>query len=470
MAISIRSEGAAKEVTGSKHILTVDGRRFLVDCGAFQGRRKDTDEKNRALVADPAGIEAVILTHGHFDHCGLLPLLVKRGFNGNIVCTPATRDLANIVMLDSARIQASDAEYLAKQAARKGEAFTWKPLYDELDVMKTAGQFLSVNYGRPLMLADGISMEFRDAGHILGSALTVLDVNEKGGGSLRVGFSGDLGRNDKPIIRDPEAMKPVDFLVLESTYGDRLHENIDDAMEDLARVINDTVKRGGKVIIPAFAIERTQELIFYIHLLIDEKKIPSIPIFVDSPMAINATSIFQVHPECYDKETYDAFMVHHKNPFGFNELHFASSVEESKKINTVKEPAIIISADGMCEAGRILHHLANNIQDQRNTILVVGFMAADTLGRRLTEGQKEVRIFGDLYKVQARIEQIHAFSAHADYEETWAWLMRMDRSMLKKIFLVHGEPDALEHLRKFLLEKGIRDVEIVEKGREYKLS
>lgn len=469
MAITLQSEGAAREVTGSKHVLTVGEHRLLIDCGAFQGKRKETDEKNRALVKDPSGIEAVILTHGHFDHCGLLPLLVKRGFAGNIVCTPATRDLANIVMLDSARIQAADAVYLGKQAAKKGETFTWKPLYDELDVIKTAGQFLTVNYNRPFMLTDGVRMEFRDAGHILGSALTILEVNEKNGRALRIGFSGDLGRNDKPIIRDPEPMKPVEYLVLESTYGKRLHENVDDALVKLAEIVNEAVKRGGKIIIPAFAIERTQELIFYFHMLIDDKKIPSVPIFVDSPMAINATSIFQVHPECYDRETYDAFMVHHKNPFGFNELHFASSVEESKKINEIKEPAVIISADGMCEAGRILHHLANNIQDSRNTILLVGFMAADTLGRRLMDGQKEVRILGDRYKVQARVEQIHAFSAHADYEETWAWLQKMDRSMLKKIFLVHGEDDALNALKTFLLAKGIPQVEIVEPGREYQL-
>lgn len=469
MAITLCSEGAAREVTGSKHVLSIDNHRILIDCGAFQGKRKETDEKNRALVKDPSGIDAVILTHGHYDHCGLLPLLVKRGFSGNIICTPATRDLANIVMLDSARIQASDALFLGKQAAKKGEQFAWKPLYDELDVIKTTGQFLTVNYNRPFIVFDGVKMEFRDAGHILGSALVMLDITEANGRALRIGFSGDLGRNDKPIIRDPEPMKPVEYLVLESTYGNRLHEKVDDALIKLADIVNSTVKKGGKIIIPAFAIERTQELIFYFHLLIDDKKIPSIPIYVDSPMAINATSIFQVHPECYDQETYDAFMVHHKNPFGFNELHFASSVEESKNINSVKEPAIIISADGMCEAGRILHHLANTIQDSKNTVLLVGFMAADTLGRRLMDGQKEVRILGDTYKVQARIEQIHAFSAHADYEETWTWLEKMDRSMLKKVFLVHGEDDALQYLQNYLLEKGIPDVEIVEPGISYQL-
>ncbi|MBU0935414.1 MAG: MBL fold metallo-hydrolase [Spirochaetes bacterium] len=468
MAITLHSEGAAREVTGSKHVLDIDGKRYLIDCGAFQGRREESDRKNRALVPDPASIEGVILTHAHFDHCGLLPLLVKRGFTGNIYSTPATRDLANIIMLDSAKIQSRDAEYLAKQAKKRGEEFNWQPMYDEVDAIQAAGQFVTINYGRPMPLGD-LKLEFRDAGHILGSATAHVTARDADGRTVRIGFSGDLGRPDKPIIRDPEKMEPVDYLVIESTYGNRRHESTVDAMERLAAVVTETVQRGGKVIIPAFAIERTQELIYYFHLLVDQKRIPKVPIWVDSPMAINATSIFQVHPECYDKETYEAFLQHHQNPFGFNELKFSTSVEDSKKLNFMDGPVVIMSADGMCEAGRIQHHLLHGIEDARNTILVVGFMAANTLGRRIRDGQKQVRIHGNLLNVRAKVEEIKAFSAHADYQEMWNWMSSMDLSGLKKVFLVHGEDDAVEAQKAFLEGKGIKNVEIVEYGQRYSL-
>lgn len=469
MAITLYSEGAAREVTGSKHVLDVNGTRYLIDCGAFQGKRAETDRKNRALVRDPASLEAVILTHAHYDHCGLLPLLSKRGYKGNIYSTPATRDLANLIMMDSARIQARDAEYLGKQAARRGEDFVWKPMYDELDAVEATGQFVTMSYDRPIQLGRDVRLKFRDAGHILGSATAHLSVSDSDGRVVRIGFTGDLGRPDKPIIRDPDTMDPVDYLVIESTYGDRLHESTSAADEHLARVVNDTVKRGGKIIIPAFAIERTQELIYSFHLLVDQGRIPKIPIWVDSPMAVNATSIFMVHPECYDKETHEAFIKHHNNPFGFNELRFSTSVEDSKKLNQLEGPAIIISADGMCEAGRIQHHLIHNISNPRNTILIVGYMAADTLGRRIRDGHKEVRIQGAFYQVKARVEEIKAFSAHADYQETWNWLERMDLSSLKTVFLVHGENEALAAQKAFLHGKGLKDVRIVEYGERYSL-
>ncbi len=468
MAITLYSEGAAREVTGSKHVLDVDGKRYLIDCGAFQGKREESDQKNRALIADPAGIEAVILTHAHFDHCGLLPLLTKRGFKGNVYSTPATRDLANLIMMDSAHIQSRDAEYLGKQAVKKGEKFDWKPMYDEQDAVDAAGQFVTISYGRPFSIGD-LKLEFRDAGHILGSATAHVTVTDSENRTVRIGFTGDLGRCDKPIIKDPELMEPVEYMLLESTYGDRRHESTEDAMERLAQVVNDTVKRGGKIIIPAFAIERTQELIYYFHTLVDQGRIPKIPIWVDSPMATNATSIFMIHPECYDKETHEAFIKHHSNPFGFNELHFSASTEDSKRLNNLKEPAIIMSADGMCEAGRIQHHLLHNISDARNTILIVGFMAANTLGRRIRDGQKQVRIHGELLNVKAHVEEIKAFSAHADYVETWDWLSKMDLSALKTIFLVHGEDESVEALQKYLTGKGLKDVRIVEYGEKYEL-
>ena len=468
MAITLYSEGAAREVTGSKHVLDIDGKRYLVDCGAFQGKREESDQKNRALLSDPQSIEAVILTHAHFDHCGLLPLLTKRGFKGNIYSTPATRDLANIIMLDSARIQARDAEYLAKQALKKGEVFTWKPMYDQVDAVEAASQFMTINYRRPQPLGD-IKLEFRDAGHILGSATAHVTATDKDGKTVRIGFTGDLGRPEKPIICDPDTMEPADYLMIESTYGNRRHDSTVDALDKLAHVVNETFEKRGKLIIPAFAIERTQELIYYFHMLVDQKRIPKIPIWVDSPMAINATSIFQVHPECYDKDTYEAFLQHHVNPFGFNELQFSSTVEQSKKLNLMAGPVVIMSADGMCEAGRIQHHLLHTLEDERNTVLVVGFMAANTLGRRIRDGQKQVRIHGNLLNVRAKVQEINAFSAHADYQEMWDWLSGMDLSSLKTIFLVHGEDDAIEAQKKFLEAKGIKDVKIIEYGQRYEL-
>ena len=292
---------------------------------------------------------------------------------------------------------------------------------------------------------------------------------DRSGREVTIAFTGDLGRKGKPIIRDPAILPAMDYLVLEATYGDRLHESTEDAMDKLADIVNQAAARGGKVVIPAFAIERTQELVFYFHLLVDQKRIPEIPIWVDSPMAINATSIFQIHPECYDEETHEAFVRHHENPFGFNSLHFSSSVQDSKRLNDYQGPAVIISADGMCEAGRIQHHLIHTISDPSSTILLVGYMAADTLGRRIRDRESEVRIHGEVFKVRSRIEEINAFSAHADYQETWDWMSSLDLSRLKRVFLVHGEAAGLEHLDRFLREKGIKDVQIVKKGERYEL-
>lgn len=470
MSITLQSEGAAGEVTGSKHILSVDGRRLLIDCGAFQGKRAEAEEKNQRLLENPAGIEASILTHGHYDHCGLYPLLAKRGFRGSTFATPATRDLANLIMMDSARIQARDAEYLAKQAQKRGEIFLWKPLYEEQDVIEAIKGFVSVSYDREFSVMDGIKASFRDAGHILGSSTVRVTAKDRAGKELVVGFSGDLGRRGKPIIRDPDPMEPLDYLVLESTYGDRLHDATSSAMERLAEVVSRVASRGGKIIIPAFAVERTQELIYHFHILAERGLIPEIPIYADSPMAISATSIFQMHPECYDDETQEAFIKHHKNPFGFNQLRFATSVDESKALNDLKGPAIIISADGMCEAGRIQHHLIHNISDPVNAILIVGYMAANTLGRRIRDGQKTVKIHGMPLEVKAEVVELHAFSAHADYEETAEWMDMLDKKRLKGIFLVHGEDEALVHLKSYLALKGWPEPVIVERGRPYALA
>ncbi|MDR2900099.1 MAG: MBL fold metallo-hydrolase [Treponema sp.] len=466
MSITFYSLGAAEEVTGSKHVLEVDGKSYLIDCGAFQGKRAEADRKNRDFGIEADKIEACILTHGHYDHCGLLPLLTKNGFKGNIYATSATRDIANLIMMDSAHIQARDADYLKRQHAKKGEAFDWQPLFDEADVIQTINQFISVSYHRPIIIGNGVSVEFYDSGHILGSSIAMVTV-EQNGKKTRIAYSGDLGRKNKPIIRDPELIPAPDYLVMESTYGDRKHEPADDAMKQLADIAKRMVATKGKIIIPAFAIERTQELVYYFHLLFDQKIIPEIPIYVDSPMATNATTLFQLHPECYDDEVHDAFIKHHKNPFGFNSLHFTSSVDESKSLNNKEGPMIIISADGMCEAGRIQHHLIHNIKDPNTTILIVGFMAENTLGRRLNNREKEVKIHGQWFKVKAQIENINAFSAHADFEEMGNWLDEIDTSNLKKIFLVHGEPKVQPIFKDYLAKKGYPNVEIVKYGKTY---
>ncbi len=467
--ITMYSLGAAEEVTGSKHILEIDGHQIMIDCGAFQGKRQLSDTKNRDFDIAADKLDAVVLTHGHYDHCGLLPVLTKKGFIGNIYATPATRDIANLVMMDSARIQARDAEFLAKQANKKGEKFTWRPLFNEDDVVKTANQIISLSYNRKMYIAPNVSLEFYDAGHILGSGFAYLTITN-GSEETRVLFTGDIGRKEKPIIRNPAVnMPPPDYIVLESTYGNRKHEDAEFAMKELERVVRDTCSKKGKIIIPSFAIERAQELVFYLHLLTDRKKIPVIPIYVDSPMAANATSVFRVHPECYDESVNEAFLKHHKNPFGFGSLSFTTSVEESKSLNDKEGPMIIISADGMCEAGRVLYHLANEIGNERNTILIVGYMAENTLGRKIRDGEKEVKILGDMYHVNAKVEQINAFSAHADYTEMTDWLKTIDTSRLKNIFLVHGEKEAQEFFTDYLHQNGFPNVTTVKYDETYDL-
>jgi len=464
------SLGAAEEVTGSKHVLEIDGKSYLIDCGAFQGSRSDAERKNRDFGIAVDRIESVILTHGHYDHCGLLPLLVKNDYRGNIYTTPATRDIASLIMMDSASIQARDAKYLQKQAQKKGEKFDWTPLYTEQDAIAATSQTIGVSYNRPMFIGDGASLEFYDAGHILGSAIAAIKI-KNGSEELNILATGDLGRKGKPIIRNPAIPEvAADYIILESTYGDRRHSSTDDAIQKLAEMAKRTVKNKGKILIPSFAIERTQELVYYFHLLVDEGVIPEIPIYVDSPMATNATTIFQVHPECYSEEIKNAFIKHHKNPFGFNSLHFTTSVQESKALNDHPGPLIIISADGMCEAGRIQHHLIHNIQDPNTTIMTVGYMAENTLGRRIRNREKEVKIHGEWFKVKAQVEEINAFSAHADYHEMLEWLQAVDTSRLKSILLVHGERKSQAFLKKYLEENGFPNVEIVKYGKTYELS
>ncbi|MBN1424985.1 MBL fold metallo-hydrolase [Candidatus Fermentibacteria bacterium] len=461
MTPSFYSWGACQEVTGSKHFVDTGRHTLMIDCGMFQGRRQETYERNATFPFDPSAVDALILTHAHFDHSGNLPTLVKEGFAGTVYCTPATRDLTNLILLDSAHIQRKDAEF----AHKRSKGFVPDPLYDEEDVAAVMDRMVTIGYDRPFPVPGGTAT-FLDAGHILGSSLVVLSLD---GGPI-IGLTGDIGRPHLPILRDPQLFPRLDFLVSESTYGDRLHGSLPDLQRRLAEVLNRAVTRGGKVIIPAFAVERTQEIIYCLHLLKDQHAIPvDLPMFVDSPMAISATGIFRMHPECFDKETRQLFRTHERNPFGFEGLHYIRHVEDSKALNNMSGPMVIISASGMCEAGRILHHLRNNIANPANIILIVGFMAENTLGRRLVEGHKEVNIFGEPHAVEAEVEIMDAFSAHADYREMGEYLGRLDRSRLKEIFLVHGEESAQEPLRKRLVEQGFPLVTIAQYESTYSL-
>lgn len=461
------SHGACQEVTGSKHFLDIGGDILQVDGGMFQGRRAEAYEKNKELNFSPSKVKAILLTHGHFDHSGALPIFVKKGFDGNIYSTSATRDIANIILLDSAHIQAKDFEYLAEKIKKRPERnlTLYEPLYNTGDVVKTLEQFVTVGYHRKFFPLPGVEAEFFDAGHILGASMVYLNIDNQ----FTVAFSGDLGRKGLPILKDPERLPDPDYLVLEGTYGNRLHESMGMAEDRLAGLVNRAVERNGKVIIPAFTIERTQELVYILHLLIIAGKIPKIPVFIDSPMAVNATAIFKIHPECFDRETYDDFISNHLDPFGFENIRYVSSVSESREINEVTGPAVIISASGMAENGRILHHLKNNIENPNNIIAVVGFMAEHTLGRKLVENAQQVKIFGKDYQVNAEIKTLNAFSAHADYNEIKEWIKQYDLKKLQKVFLVHGEPEALNNLKTELLSIGIKAVEIAEYGMEYPL-
>ena len=468
MKCSLHSWGGAQEVTGSKHFLETEDGTIMIDCGAFQGRREEAYNKNLNWTFKASQVDSVILTHAHFDHCGMLPRLTAEGYSNFIYSTPATRDLAKIVMLDSAHIQKSDYDFMIKRNKKKGTSFLPKaPLYSDEDVRGCLGHFTTVDYHKKFTPIDNVSAVLYDAGHILGSSMVYLEI-KKGSEKIRIAFSGDLGRPGLPIIRDPEILPPLDYIVLESTYGNRLHDPMDAALGKLADMINKVVERKGKVIIPAFAIERTQELVYFIHLLHDQNKIPKIPIYIDSPMSADATTVFKLHDECYDEATRKAFTDHHENPFGFSDLIYVGTKEESQALNEMGGPMIIISSSGMCEHGRILHHLAHCISDSRNAVLMVGYMAENTLGRKLIEKQYPIRIFGEEYKVRAEISKINSFSAHSDYNETLAYLGKLDTSALKKIFLVHGEKDAQSNLKSLLEEKG-HPTEIVVPGVDYQL-
>lgn len=449
--------GGVRTVTGSMHVLEMKGHRLLLECGLFQGHRRESMERNRILPFpfDVSMIDSAILSHAHIDHAGNFPTLAKKGYDGNIYSTPATRDLCSVMLTDSAYIQQQDAEYLNKNELFDPDFGPVDPLYDEQDVLKTLSQFVSVDYHRPFQISPNIDCKFLDAGHVLGSSIIQLDVKTPSG-STKIAFTGDLGRKNMPLMRNPEVPIQPNYLIIESTYGDRLHDPIGSMKGELARVIKETYGRRGKVIIPSFSLERTQLLVFTLNQLFMEKAIPRIPVYVDSPLSVALTDIFKLHPDCLDEEA-ASVITQGKNPFSFVNLKYITSVEDSMALNGREDPMIIISASGMCEGGRIVHHLRNNIENPNNTVLIIGFMAKHTLGRRLVERRRRVRIFGVERDLNARIEVINSFSAHADRDELVDFVERCGKQ-LKGIFIVHGDEDQSLALAEHLKAKGFEGV------------
>lgn len=466
--MNISFHGAAQTVTGSKHLITLkSGIKILLDCGMFQGVGAQTDELNRQFGFDPATIDYVLLSHAHIDHSGLIPMLVKQGFNGTIYSTHATHDLCQIMLADSARIQVQDVKYINKKRTRQGRIHI-KPLYTEQDATFALTFFKTMHYNRWVKVGDDFKFMFTDSGHILGAAAINIKIYEDNK-TTRIFFSGDIGRPKDLILNPPAPFPQADYIIAESTYGDKLHDDNDSARANFIRIIKETCVEGkGKIIIPAFSVGRTQEVVYQLDRLINEKIIPEINVYVDSPLSVNATAIFKKHPEDFNKEIAE-YMLKDADPFGFSKLHYVSEVEESKALNTFPGPYIIISSSGMTEAGRIKHHIANNVGSPENTILIVGYLPSDSLGGRLLAGAKKVRVFGEEYEVKARIESLGSFSAHADYEEMINYLNCQNKAKVKKVFLVHGEPEVQEIYRERLLADGFKNVIIPAKGETFEI-
>jgi metallo-beta-lactamase family protein len=429
--------GATRTTTGSLYLLEINGARLLLECGLFQGRRGESTERNRNFPFDPKQIDAVVLSHAHIDHCGNLPNLCRQGFQGSIYCTFATRDLASIMLEDSAQIQRDDAAFVSKKRAKHGLPPV-EPLYSAEDADKAIRQFISINYDRPVPVADGVRVTFRDAGHILGSAQVVLDIRESGR-QFRYLFSGDIGRGGDDILRDPQPVDEVDYLQVESTYGAREHSPKASANTEVGQLVRETLERKGKVIIPSFSVGRTQQIVYTLHQLTLAGQLPRVPIFVDSPLSVNATEVYRLHPECFNESVY-RFLREKENPFGMENLTYIREVAHSMKLNDLKDPAIIISASGMAEAGRIRHHLANHIGSSLNLILFIGYCAEHTLGAQIMSGRSPVNIFGEPHEVRARVASIDSFSGHADKNELRHYVEAITGNV-KKIAVIHGEEE-----------------------------
>jgi len=463
--MKIQFLGAAQTVTGSQHLISVNGSRVLLECGLFQGKRREAFERNRTLPFDAASVDAMILSHAHIDHSGNVPNLVRNGFQGPIYATFATRDLCSAMLRDSAYIQEQDAAYANKKRARQGLP-PIEPIYSHEDAIASLKHFVSVGYGRSITVAPGVRCTFLDAGHILGSAFVLLEIDEDGS-ETRLLFTGDLGRERMPILQDPRPAPEADVLITESTYGKRHHKPHEAAERKLSRLIDQVCSKGGKVVIPSFAVGRTQEIVYSLNRLSVRNGLPDVPIFVDSPLAVNVTEVFRLHPECYDAEL-QRFMAQdrHPDPFGFDRLRYVRNVQASKEINRLKGPAVIISASGMCEAGRVQHHLKHTVADANNAVLIVSWQAPHTLGRRLVEQQREVKIFGERFPLRARVETINGYSAHADRDGLLDWAGPIAEG-LKRAFVVHGDPEPAASLARGLESLGVSQVAVPEMGQAF---
>ena len=453
--------GAAREVTGSKHLLTTkSGLKILLDCGMYQGKGLETDAMNRDLGFDPSEIDYLILSHAHIDHSGLIPYIYKLGFRGTVLCTPATRDLCAIMLADAGRIQEQDTQTFNKKRKAQG-IDPVEPIYDEQDAQACMSCFISVPYHKKFNIEGEVMVEFFDAGHILGSSCTVLEIKE-GRRKIRLGFTGDIGRYNKQILRDPEPFPQVDYLIMESTYGDRLHESLESAEQELLMAVLDTcMKKKGKLIIPSFAIGRAQEIIYALDRLENAKLLPDIDVFVDSPLSVSATNIMRLHSECFNDDIVE-YCKTDPDPFGFDRLHYIQSVAESKMLNVRHKPCVIISASGMMEAGRVKHHLANHIENPATTILCVGYCEPKTLGAHIMRGDKTVSIFGHLHAVRAELRRIDSLSGHGDYSEMINYIGCQDKKKLKGLFIVHGEEETQMHFKETLSELGWKHISVPE--------
>ncbi len=461
--------GAAQEVTGSKHLLTTaNGKKILLDCGLYQGRRKDAERKNAHFGFNPQEIDYVIISHAHIDHTGLIPKLVKEGFNGPIYCTPATLDLNKIMLPDSAHIQESDIKYENKRREKEGKKLL-EPLYDAEDAETALSLMKSVPFYQDFQVCDEVSLKFTENGHLLGSAAVNLSIKDNGN-LIHVCFTGDIGRQSGSMLNPPQPFPQADYIISESTYGDRLHSDEIYSLAEIIKIITDTcIEKKGKVIIPAFSIGRTQEIIYGLDYLHSKLQLPNIPVYIDSPLSAKGTGIFKNHLELFNSE-FQEFLLRDKSPFDFPNLHLIQSVDESKALNENPEPMVIISASGMMEAGRIKHHVANHIENENCTILMVGYCEPSTLGGRIAAGATEVKIFGQVKRVNARVEYIRSFSGHGDYKEMITFLDCQDRDKVKNIFLVHGDIDAQHAFSGHLRTAGFKKVDIPALGSEINLS
>lgn len=449
MSVTIKFCGGARSVTGSNHLVSTDHSDIILDCGLFQGKRIEYYSQNSQFSFNPQNVDACVVSHAHIDHCGKIPMLIKKGYRSSVYCTPVTRDLCHYMLPDSGHVQEEDTKYVNKINKRRGLGPSL-PLYTQADAAAALKYFRSLEYHHPLKLSKDITLTFYEAGHILGSAISVLDI-ETSRDPIRIAYAVDLGRMNMPLLENPEIPKGVHYLIMESTYGARRHEKIQDAEKILADAINRTVKRGGKIIIPSFALERTQLIVFFISELIKRKMVKKIPIYVDSPLAVNLTQVFRDNWKYFDAITRQAFLEKH-DPLGYDNISYIKNVNQSKKLHDIDHPVIIISASGMCENGRIRHHLKNNIENPKNTVIIIGYMAQETLGRRIVEKKETVRIFGRQYDLKAEVVVINAFSSHADSDGLlkYAYDCRGD---LRQIFLVHGEVHQAQTLREKLRSK-----------------